>query len=579
MRRPGAIIAALWALAAGSVALCQVYQTSFEEGDKNPKGWTPAYGVCAWEEGTAHTGKRCISLTGNGEDSGVWEGKDMSFTPGQVYRLTFYYRSKSETAGKGGCFTPGATFAYTDYPHSEDWRQGDLIFMAPHKPLGYSLRMSHWRFPGTGYFDDVRMEPVCLSFLRREGIVLSKDEKIEKGAYTFKSDWSGPYRAYSRVIQELFVGYHTGNFEFRKDRFMVLLFQVGDLKQTSARVKFGIRHFVQGAGVIEAGADKTNWRLLERVTAEGERAYDLPPEIFPANKVFIRLSVEGDAIWDLNSMEYTAKLEGTPPDLVGASHWFCGKRVSVDTGRVQLVFQEGRPDLVELQCGGKSLGSLRCVTAQFEKAGLGYKRTGIGLAEATRVTKIELKQQEAQQCAVEVTAEREESVETQRRFEAVYRFEAVAGQNWVRCRLVSVKNTDGIEYQLKGYVHLLQPSVEASAQLFNFEGCGGWVQPDGVLGALSETPPGFTFGLRREGDRARGEVSRGVQAQLSPGYSWAAGESALVLFAAKGNDRRAVFQEAQQVRALLGKPVGEVASGAIACQEEREERAPAEKKP
>lgn len=226
-----------------------------------------------------------------------------------------------------------------------------------------------------------------------------------------------------------------------------------------------------------------------------------------------------------------------------------------ENGILQLYFAEGLEQLVTIRYRGKWLGSLCCAVAQFERKGLGYKGAGVGSARATVVTKVASTQNDESLCAVEVSAQRLRSEETMRKFEAAYQFTLRPGQNWLESRLLRIKNTDAIPYELTGYFHLLQPTSAATWVPACFPEVAGWVGGPGLLGATARNADDFVLGLRKASDVTRGEIVRKIAGdKLAPAMTWQHEEPALIVFAADGATERALVSEYARIKPFLSSP-------------------------
>jgi len=568
MGRRSERLIALSLIFACSTALCQVYRTSFEKGNKNPDGWLPGKRGCAWVKDEAHTGKRCISVSGNGEDTTAWRSAELKFEPGEYCRMVFYHRMEQNAKSTRFSCPCGAGFAYQNVMPADRWQQAEMVFRAPQKRRRYDLMFAQYHLDGTAYFDDVSVEPVGIAYLTQGGVVLGQGEKIENGLYTFTHSRSN-YTNCARVINEQNVVYHSGWFEFRRDdSYLIFKFQVGDCKQVSAKIKFKLTEFMKGTLVLDASVDKENWRELAHVSNGGDYECDIPRTLLPADRIFVRMSTDGDANFNLRRFEYTAKLDHSPPDLVGFSKWFRGHMVTVDTGPTQFVFKEGGSDLVEIQCGSRIVGKLQCAVAQFVRKGIGYKGAGVGIVEASAVKNIKVKVNEPKRCVLHVTMERVESSELARKFKAEYEFSAYAGQHWFEIRLLSITNSDSRPYELRGYLDWLQPAHLLNPKPWCFPMASAWEDGNTILGATMRRADDFTLGFRLANGMPHGDVTRQVKKTLLPGEAWTGNEPGVIVFLAQGNKPEAILRESQEILGITESPE-QHASGKIVLSERK----------
>ena len=201
----------------------------------------------------------------------------------------------------------------------------------------------------------------------------------------------------------------------------------------------------------------------------------------------------------------------------------------VDNGKMTLHFGDGR-DLVGVRVGKNRLGGLRCDMAQFEKEGIGYKKTGVGWPRPVLAKSFEVRERGEVKCVVDVTCEWTDSEEAERKFEAVYRITILAGQPWFESRLVSIKNTDALDYEVRGYYHSLHPGKPERAAPRCFPACAGWIGGKGTIGAAVKGEGDFILALRKVGDEAHGDITRELGVRLKAGGTWQGDEPSVFIF-------------------------------------------------
>ncbi|MFA0742203.1 MAG: hypothetical protein DFNUSKGM_002324, partial [Candidatus Fervidibacter sacchari] len=139
---------------------------SFELGLTNPSGWRLNGGVGKWEN-FGRTGKRCVSVTGNGNDSNAWECTDWKPEEGKLYLVRYFVRRSPESAG-GTPITGFSTVNRDAWDVSSDgnWHMRHFVCRTPIErdtgqgTRGTVLRFGQWHVKGTVAFDDVEVLPV-----------------------------------------------------------------------------------------------------------------------------------------------------------------------------------------------------------------------------------------------------------------------------------------------------------------------------------------------------------------------------------------------------------------------------------
>jgi len=530
-------------------------ETSFEKGTDAPEGWKSVGGPSTWEQG-GRTGAKCVRLDGDGKCSSGWVLQPLPLEPRRTYRLSVWYRSDSKGENKSGVMVIMAGSLQKIYRHSPDWTLAEFVFRTPDSLDGTYLRFGQWHFLGTCWYDDCRIEPVSLAFEEKDGVVLDRHERIEKGAYIFEPDFLTDLTNCCRVEQGHTVQFHHDKWWFHTNQYLIHEYRVGAHRQRSGSIRLRITYedprIDDNRVTVEAGPDGKTWTELGSYDVLGEQSIELPQRLFPTDRVFVRMRGQGSM--QVRTYQYTAQLEGSAKDLRGRTSAFRGQCVTVDNGVLRLTLEEGGRWLVSVARQGRPVGGLACVIAQFERAGVGYKGTGVDVAEATRVKDIEIVADEPTRCVLRVTAVREESAEARRKFEATYELTVYAGRNWFESKLVSVRNTDAVPYELRGYFHLLQPTGPGPWRPVCFPEESAWVNAQMMLGAATRQENDLTLGLRLSGIAACGDITRGLRAELAPGQVWTGAEPGVIIFTGDGVKPEDIVRQARDARDAAASP-------------------------
>ncbi|MEW6357387.1 MAG: hypothetical protein AB1696_13740 [Planctomycetota bacterium] len=565
---------AMAALPPGYAADC-LYRTSFEEGADKPKGWTPPgrKDEWAWEK-EGRTSARYISLTGRSDEEGsaAWKSDPIAVAPGGVYRLSFWYKVEHDKKERGCGMGP--EHVRIAFPYSGEWREGEMFFCVPPHMKEISLSFNIYRTKGKAYLDDVRLETAGVAYKQEDGLTLSEHEKIEKGTYAF--DWH--FNTTTTNIVPAATA-NTCNYMDKRIRFttgeeVVFRFDLGRFEQLSGTVSSRLSYYIEGEGIWSASKDGQTWTELGRMSDKPNiknlaKNYELlvPPNLYPAKTLLLKLASNGT--FQVDRVRYEAKLSGSPPDIAGATTFFKGHMVSADNGPLRLLFDQSLPRLVSIHVDRQPIGSVECSLAQFETPGVGYKGTGIESSSATGIKTIEVKKNTPTECVVHVTAERSLSESCRRKFEASYEFTLIAGQPWFKSRLLSVKNTDTMAYTVRGYYHLLTPALD-SAKPQVFPTVALWLSEGSTLGCMMDETEPFTLGLRKAADGPHGDITRALDIRIEPGMTWQGNEPEVVIFTWPVRDSGDVYREPVKIRELIRKPVDQIASGQIQCEEAKE---------
>ncbi|MFN3420884.1 MAG: hypothetical protein ACK40X_04065, partial [Armatimonadota bacterium] len=208
------VMATLWSVSFLS-AQNLVPNPSFEQGLTNPKGWNLNSGTGNWES-FGRTGKRCISVTGSGNDSNAWECVDWKPEGGKLYRIRFFVHRCPESVGG----TPITGFQTVnrdawDVPSDEKWHLREFVCRTPIEPAKSALRFGQWYVKGTVYYDDVEVLPVIAVHkvmgdgASKRQVSLGSGESIRSGFYRFVSNFAGYNANDSRPLFAHTAGFNT----------------------------------------------------------------------------------------------------------------------------------------------------------------------------------------------------------------------------------------------------------------------------------------------------------------------------------------------------------------------------------
>ncbi|MBM4050026.1 MAG: hypothetical protein FJ279_33435, partial [Planctomycetes bacterium] len=242
---------------------------SFEDGTNAPTAWTLSKeGSGAWE-GAGRTGKRSVSITGDGRDSHHWKCEAVAFKPSEVYRVTFYTRTDEGAAG--GCIVSGPSFANRDYNVGQEWEKKSFAFRAPKDVSGAFLRLGQWMKKGKVWFDDVGIASITPKHAEAGGMELGDEERVKAGVYTFQSRLGGPHSNCARTCIEHTAGFNSDRWTFSDGAYVLYKFQAGKFSQSAATLTFNVNHYTGGECIAEASRDGAAWQPLDKANAVGPK--------------------------------------------------------------------------------------------------------------------------------------------------------------------------------------------------------------------------------------------------------------------------------------------------------------------
>jgi len=316
-----------------------------------PLGWRLSGGEGRWADA------ELLEVGGQGEDSNYWRG-NCRLVPGALYR----FEVRARSAAGSGTVVAGPDFATRDYRLGSQWQWYTQVFRTPDDTGATFLRLGQWHAKGTFQFDTVRLRPVVPVHRWINGFVLGEGESLEEGHYAFVATFNGPGSNYHRPLHAVRARFNSNRFVFYTGgevawRFALEPARLGAWQQPrspavfrAGRVGFNVNYHVRGACVAEVSYDEgTTWQRLARRDAVGAVEASLPENGLPAESVIVRLRAEGDAVLQVDRLEFHSAVSGQLPEkALGQTHFAVLTRPSRDLVVDRLL-------LVPPQVAGKAL--------------------------------------------------------------------------------------------------------------------------------------------------------------------------------------------------------------------------------
>ena len=265
--------------------------SSFEEGTNGPAGWQLKEGVGKWEA-QGHTGKHCLAVTGDGQNSNYWFANLPPLEPGATYKLSFWGKLAPNTTG--GCVVSGPDFVNRDWSLGANWAQYSYVFCAPPKRTAGVCRLGQWTVKGTAYFDDVDLRRVVPVQHEEGALQLGDGEAVSGTDYMFKSNFGGQGSNYSRLLDSATAGFNSTRWCLGPGSEVIYRQDVAGSDQTSAKVSVMIGYYQSGTCLVEASRDKADWKPVGAMSGKGSKTFDVPASLLPARTVYVRLRSPGE---------------------------------------------------------------------------------------------------------------------------------------------------------------------------------------------------------------------------------------------------------------------------------------------
>ena len=285
------------ALAVGGQAVAAasnlVPNGSFEEGTDGPDNWT-LVGQGRWvsDARTAHTGRRCLMVEGDGQSVMYWRTDAAMLQPGRFYQFSFWYKADPDTTG--GCIISGPSFANDDYGYGPQWQQARYVFQAPPRiPADAYVRLGVWITKGRVYFDDVALLPTEVLHRSYGDVELGEGEKIIAKEYTCAPNLYGYANYCSRTLADFSCSWNSNRWVFGPGRYVVYRHEIPGTRMQAAVVQINVNYYTSGNCLVEASKDGRDWRLLGTVAQVSAGNWSVPDELLPASALYVRLRSPG----------------------------------------------------------------------------------------------------------------------------------------------------------------------------------------------------------------------------------------------------------------------------------------------
>lgn len=337
--------AVAWVFAFNAVvAVAQVIPVPNGTFDTDPAAgpsWTLSGGPGEW---TAD--ERAITVTGAGDDSGSWRTGPLPLEPSALYHLRF--RARTLTSPAGGTAMTGPHFANRDLGVPPVvWQDYASVFLTPSNltPDMATLRFGQWRVPGTLAFDDVSLSVAQAVHVTRGDITLGKGESISGNTYSFRGPIAGSFGNYARPLVSQACGFNTNRWTVTASSEIVYRHAIGARDQRSATVRINVSEYTAGTLRIEARAAESDWLNVGEIAESGIQQLVIPPDLFPANSVSVRLRGEGgsDAAIIVKEYAYESEIDGDPLEFSGDSRLLAVDSVDPQLGVTCTDFGDARP--------------------------------------------------------------------------------------------------------------------------------------------------------------------------------------------------------------------------------------------
>jgi hypothetical protein len=297
-------------------------------------GWQLSGGIGSFKKTGAET---FINVIGTGDDSNYWRSGALSLQPNAVYRLQF--RAKSMGAS-GGTPISGPTFANRDLGGlGDEWRTVTTYFQTPRElnPDNAWLRFGQWHSKGEVAFDDVNLVSTQAVYARSGDIELGDGETVSGNEYSMRAPLGGDWGNTSRALVSHNCNFNSERWVFGAGSEVIYKHQIAGRRQTKVQIEVGVTWYSGGQLAVDASSDGQTWTLLGTQDKLGALSLDIPPNLLPAEALYIRLRAEAKTKVGANSdpgsfqvgrYRFTSTFDGAPLELQGSTQIFAVEKES-----------------------------------------------------------------------------------------------------------------------------------------------------------------------------------------------------------------------------------------------------------
>ena len=308
----------------GTVAAAQtipVRNGSFDEDPVADQTWSLSGGAGDW---LADESGGAVSVTGMGDDTNHWRSEPLALEPSGLYQVRF--RARALTAKGQGTAISGPVFSNRDLGvPPQEGQDYTTVFLAPANvsPESAWVRFGQWHMNGSVAFDDVSVTTAQTVHTGNRDIVLGAGESITDNTYVFHGPLGGDFGNYARPLISHSCSFNTNRWMVGAGGEIIYRHTIGDRKQVGASVEVNVNQHNAGALIVEVSGDNSEWIELGALNGVGAQRFDIPPRLFPAESVTVRLRSIGESgiALQVDGYTYTAELDGAPVTISGETRF------------------------------------------------------------------------------------------------------------------------------------------------------------------------------------------------------------------------------------------------------------------
>ncbi|MEY4388077.1 MAG: hypothetical protein RLY20_3360 [Verrucomicrobiota bacterium] len=294
---------------------------SFESGLTAPDVWSSSYPDAEYAN-SGHSGIRSVAIAGNGSTMTRWLNTTAGITNGQAYALRFWTRTTN--AAGGGCFA-GFNTVYSDFAlPGLAWTNYSMVAWLP-AGTPPELDLGQVVVNGKIYFDDVELYSVLPIHKLAIGKTLGAGERLEPGRYRYQSTYANYGGSYSRCLVDSGTSFASFRWYMNPGSSLIYRHDLAGwtMKNATATAQIWNYNGISGGTLqFDASTNGVDW-IPFSVMSDGatNAVVTLPPSLFPATQVFIRLRSVANNQFSLLQYSLAADLATNVLTLDGSTYF------------------------------------------------------------------------------------------------------------------------------------------------------------------------------------------------------------------------------------------------------------------
>ncbi len=186
-----------------------------------------------------------------------------------------------------------------------------------------TFHAGHYHGKGEFYFKDFRFHELKAEYAERSGVALGHGESVLGNVYRFDTAMQGFSRNHSRPLRMYRKSsFNSNHWNINAGSEVVYCHEVTGRAFRDGKVSAVCPYFPgKGPMYVEASMDGTAWKELATVTNKCSADFAVPAEMFPANRLFVRLRGGAKSSLQVSHYSFEAQVDGAPMQFYGSTRY------------------------------------------------------------------------------------------------------------------------------------------------------------------------------------------------------------------------------------------------------------------